>query len=631
MCGIAGYLDTRGAAPEQAVVAEMVRRIAHRGPDDTKVSVVSNGDRGHTVVFGHARLSIVDLSDAGAQPMSCGEYLTLTYNGEIYNHRELRSQLEGKGHVFRSASDTEVILHAYDRYGDDFVNQLDGMFAFALWDARRHRLVLGRDRVGKKPLFFSWDGARLTFASETKALRACSWVDTSIDWSVVPGYLSMGSIASPRTMHESVEQVPPAATMTCDSNGILDTRRYWQLPSPERYSSTSVAEAGERVRETLWKAVEKRLFADVPVGLLLSGGLDSSAIAAVMAEHGLRPRTFTVSVGGEAGFDELPYARRVAELFGTNHVELTVNDDVTDLLDDVVWHLDQPMADSSAVPTFLVAREARRHVKVALNGDGGDEVFGGYERFRAALVAERVPRVVQRSAARAGSLVPSSDRYFDLRSRAQRFGRAIDMPLFDRYLSWMTIFKREELSRLLPSLDGPPQLEGLREVWEAPARSTLDRLLRVNFVSYLHDDLLVKADRMSMANSLEARSPFLDVALIEVANSLPDHLKTSAFGTKRILKRALRDLLPKDIVHRRKHGFGVPVAAWFRGRLKEPLEDLVLQDDARIAEVVSIPAVRELYRAHLQGHDHGARLWALLVLEGWLRTNEQRSEGLVVG
>jgi asparagine synthase (glutamine-hydrolysing) len=635
MCGIAGWVDLEGAPPDEALAAGMANLVAHRGPDGGGARVLAPGLGSPTVVVGHRRLAIIDLTDAGAQPLSNEDgTVSVVFNGEIYNFRELRRDLEARGHAFRSRSDTEVIVHAYEEFGEGFVARLDGMFAFALWDGRRRRLVLARDRVGKKPLFYAWDGRRLAFASETKALRLCDWVDSSVAWDRLPAYLALGYAPWPETMHRGIRQVPPACFMVLENGVLSEPYEYWSL----RYSEDGAAHgdrsvqlrgAGHEVADRVGAAVERRLVADVPLGVLLSGGLDSSAVVAFMSELGVRARTFTVGIGDDTSYDERRFACIVADRFRTEHTEIEVQADAAALLERLVWFLDQPLADSSAVPTYLIARAAREHVTVVLTGDGGDEAFGGYERFAAALLADRVPLAGQRGAGAVARLLPRTASYHGLRRALERFAREPDLPVLDRYLSWISVFDRRTLSRVLsPELARGAESSTFASYTEEFERAgdvpLLHRLLSANLRTYLHDDLLVKTDRMTMANSLEARSPLLDTALLEDLAALPPWMKATPFGLKRVLRRALRDRLPRRILLRRKHGFGVPVGRWFRGELRQPFEELVLDPGGRMRDALRPGAARELLNQHLSARvDHGPRLWSLLVFELWLRQLER--------
>jgi asparagine synthase (glutamine-hydrolysing) len=632
MCGICGYVDTRGETLDPALLARMVSMLAHRGPDGAKASVLASGPEGPTAVLGHTRLAILDLSDAAGQPLANEDgTVSVVFNGEIYNFKELRRDLETRGHAFRSTGDTEVIVHAYEEWGDECTRHLDGMFAFAVWDGRRRRMLLARDRVGKKPLYYAWDGRRLTFASEIKSLRVCPWVDATPMWEAVPRYLAWGYVPWPDTMHTGIHQLPPGTWMVIESGRLSEPVAYWFPPGGESASGPRVSwdQATTRIGELLRVAVERRLVSDVPLGVLLSGGLDSSAIVAIMSDLGVRAKTFTVSVRDESSYDERRFAALVAERFGSEHTEIEVRADASSLLERLLWFLDQPFADSSAIPTYLIAEAAREHVTVALTGDGGDEVFGGYERFAAALLADRVPALVQRGARMGIRAIPQTSSYHDLRRSVERFTDGLSLPVQRRYRGWVTLFDTPTLSRvlspdLLSEAEGGP-FASFDEAWgETGERPLLDALLYANMRTYLHDDLLVKTDRMTMANSLEARSPLLDTSLIEELATLPASMKVSPFGLKRLLRRAMRDRLPKEILRRRKHGFGVPVGRWFRNELREPFHDLVLSERAYSSHLLRRDGVSALFSEHLQGRvDHGPKLWALLTLEVWLRTQER--------
>lgn len=612
----------------------MGRELLHRGPDAHRLEILAYGKRspggGPSGAICHQRLAIIDLDSRANQPLSNEDgTVSVAFNGEIYNFRDLRAELTRRGHAFRSNADTEVIVHGYEEYGEGVVERLDGMFAFALWDDRSKRLLLARDRAGKKPLYYAWDGKRLTFASEIKALLACPWVSAEVDWSRLHELLLRGYVSSPHTLHRDILQLPAASWMVLGADRLHEPHRYWRLPllpTTAARSSTSWDEASEGVRHHLEAAVEKRLVSDVPLGALLSGGVDSSAVVGLMAGLGGKIRTFTAGLVDDPSYDERAYARLVAEHFGTEHLEIEVRADAATLLDTVLWHLDQPLADSSAIPTYAIARATREHVTVALVGDGSDEVFGGYERFRAALAAERLPRSMIDAVGAVARRLPGGADYFSLKTRASRFATSAALPLEQRYEAWTAVMSRDLLDELLrPELPTPAH-DLVHDAWRASAGlGTLDRMLAVDFETYLHDDLLVKMDRMSMASSLETRSPFLDTALIEYVATLPAWMKATPLGGKRILRRALKDLLPAPVLRRRKHGFGVPVGKWFRGELVEPFRDLVLAPDARSAEVLCRPTVETLFVDHLAGRaEHGPRLWSLLALEAWLRATQDR-------
>ena len=628
MCGICGYLSREGAAAAEAVRA-MAGTLAHRGPDGEGLHVDG------PVALGHRRLSIIDLSEAASEPMTNEDgSLWLTFNGEIYNFREIRRELEAR-HRFRSRSDGEVILHLYEEKGDEAVGALDGMFAFALWDAKRRRLLLARDRAGKKPLVYH-DGPKVfAFASETKALLAHPGVPHERDPEALPLFLTYGYVPTPGTFYRGIRALPPGHSLVVTEAGAEAPKRYWRA----RFRSSGTgqdrggaarpvatdAEAEERFRSLLRAAVERRLVADVPLGAFLSGGLDSSTVVALMAESaGGRVKTFTIGFAGHSEYDERAHARVVAERFSTEHTEFVVEPKALDLVDRLVWHHDGPFGDSSAVPTYLLSELTRTQVTVALNGDGGDEVFAGYLRLYGGAVSERVPRTAFRALRGLLSLLPEpSDRKHPLRF-AKRFAEAGSLPLLERYLRWNGYFTADLPSMLKPelaaALDRERLLESFRVSYAAGEGSALARLLQVNFETYLLDDLLVKMDRMSMAHGLEARSPFLDTAVVEFGASLPDRLRMRFGKGKILLRRAMKGILPDSIMARGKMGFGAPLGAWFRSDLGGFVRERLLDPASPIYEVLQPGPVAELLERHGEARaDLSAQIWALLTLESWLR------------
>lgn len=635
MCGICGFVDLRGAPVDETLGRQMMDLLAHRGPDGEGLLVrQGTGFRDRPSVFlGHGRLKIIDLSDAARQPLANEDgTVWVIFNGEIYNYRDLRRELKQRGHVFRSHSDTETIVHAYEEFGErDFIRHLDGMFAFALWDERRAALVLARDRSGKKPLFYAHDGHRLTFASEIKALLVCPWITRSVATARIPEYFAFGYVPTPHTLYEGIYHLPPASYMVVDPSGARDPVSYWELTFGESSGRrVSEREAAGRVRELLTEAVARRLISDVPLGALLSGGLDSSIVVGIMSQLMKEPvRTFSIGFSDDLSFDERPYAAIAANHFKTKHTEFLVKADAVALLDLLLWHHDQPYGDSSAVPTYLVARLARQHVTVALNGDGGDEVFAGYDRFVAASLAARTPRFLAPVGRTLARMLPENSGYYSFSRRLRRFFEYADASVDRRFIGWISIFDvstlRELLDPDLGALLGETSL--YRSVYRCYERAAelpwLHRLLYLNFMTYLPDDLHVKMDRMSMANSLETRSPMLDTAVVEFVASLPPELKLRWGQTKRILKLAFADLLPGRLLDRKKHGFGVPLGQWFRRQLRPFAEEMLLAPDARSKTYLRQDVVRTLFSQHIVGAmEHGNRLWALLNFELWLRMLE---------
>jgi asparagine synthase (glutamine-hydrolysing) len=599
--------------------------LVHRGPDADGCRIEGR------VALGHRRLSIIDLTQAADQPLTNEDgSLWLVFNGEIYNFRALRRDLEGR-HRFRSEGDGETILHLYEERGDAAVAALDGMFAFALWDARRQRLLLARDRSGKKPLFYHDGPDVFAFASEVKALLKHPAVPHERDETALPLYLTYGYVPTPGTFYRGIRALPPGQRLVATTSGIEGPTAYWR----PRFRAGHVRddrEAEERFRSLLREAVRRRLIADVPLGAFLSGGLDSSSVVAMMAETaGGQVKTFTIGFAGGREYDEREHARVVAERFGTDHTEFVVEPKALDLVDRLVWHHDGPFGDSSAIPTYLLCELTRRHVTVALNGDGGDEVFGGYLRFYGGALSEPLPRALFRLGASLIGLLPEPrDRRHPLRF-AKRFTEAGALPLVERYLRWNGHFTDGLLDLLRPELHEaaarPHVLDSYAEPLERAARvgpgehaTTLSRLLQLNFETYLLDDLNVKMDRMSMAHALETRSPFLDTALVEFGASLPDRLRMRLGKGKVLLRRAMKDLLPATILARGKMGFGAPLGAWFRGELAGLVRERLLDPASPIYEYLRPSPISALVERHgTAAADLSPQIWALLTLESWLR------------
>ncbi|MBM4133155.1 MAG: asparagine synthase (glutamine-hydrolyzing) [Nitrospira sp.] len=621
MCGIAGIVRLDGAAASPQLIRTMTRALRHRGPD------ASGFHADGPVALGHQRLKIIDLSEAAAQPMANHDgSIWIVFNGEIYNYRELRPELEGRGYRFRSQSDTEALLHLYEAMGERCVERLDGMFAFAIWDQPRQRLFLARDRAGKKPLYYARVDDAFVFASEVKALLRHPEMEGAPAAEVIPHYFMFGYAPQGTTFYRGIAQLPPAHTMTVEAGRPMPPRRYWDLSfTPPAGAAPTEADARERVRSLVTDAVRKRLMADVPLGAFLSGGIDSSIVVGVMSRLLNRPvKTFSIGFTGDPSLDETPFARVVAKHFQTDHHEFVVEPKAIDLIETLVWHHDGPFGDASAIPTSIVSRLTREHVTVALNGDGGDEVFAGYLRFQACLAAERLPRGLVQALDGALRALPEPKTYHHWLRRAQRFFRVAANPLFTRLRGWISIFDRD-LDRLLrPEImqgiavqpaDYPAEL-----LARTDAYSALAKVLYVNFMTYLPDDLLVKADRCAMAHSLEGRSPFLDHHLAEYVAGLPDTYKVRGRTTKYLLKAAFADLLPPEILTRGKKGFGVPLGAWFRTDLRDYLRDHLLSSQALCHDYCQPSYVEGLVQEHVAGlRDHGLRLWTLLTFEVWLR------------
>ena len=622
MCGICGELvfDPNDRVRVDTLTA-MRSAIAHRGPDGAGLFVTPDARAG----LGFQRLRIIDLSPVADQPMPNEDgSIQIVFNGEIYNFQQIRQELLSRGHQFRSRSDTETIVHLYEDEGIDAIRRLDGMFAIAIWDGRQRRLVLARDRVGKKPLFLYRDARRIAFASEIKSFFAHPAIPIDIDPASIPAYLRFGHVASPATFYRGVEQLPPATVLTIDARGATQSTRYWWLPAPTKGPAIARDEATRNVARLVTSAVEKRLVSDVPLGAFLSGGLDSTIIVGVMSRLMAQPvKTFSIGFEGDAAYDETQYARLAASHFGTDHSEFRVTPHAIELIDPLIWHYDGPFGDSSAVPTYLVAKMTREHVTVALTGDGGDELFAGYLRFQAAALAERLPRMAGRGLRAALGVLPTpvSDRHW--LARAKRFARFVDLPLAERLDSWSSPFFQNVDAWLAPEFRASLREPAPREAGEANGLSGLSplaRALRHNFEGYLVDDLLVKADRCSMANALEVRSPFLDRALTEYVMALPDHYKLAGRRRKVILREAFADMLPAPILSRGKMGFGVPLARWFAGELRSYVSDVLRPPEAKYRAYVSGTMVEDLLSRHVAGRENRAQeLWTLMCFERWLQ------------
>ena len=620
MCGICGELTFEAGAPvRRETLLAMREQLVHRGPDDQGLFVDADARAG----LGFRRLRIIDLTPVANQPMSNEDgSVHVVFNGEIYNFKALRAELVARGHQFKSHADTEVIVHLYEERGPAFVDAIDGMFAIGVWDSRRRRLVLARDRAGKKPLFYYQDARRFVFGSEAKALFAHPDVPVDIDPAGIPWYFLYGYVPHPSTLYRGIRQLDPASVLVVDADGRVETRRYWSLVYPPSGATSSVtpADARARVRELVTDAVSRRLVSDVPLGAFLSAGIDSTIVVGLMSRLTREPvKTFTIGFEGDEAFDETAGAREVAARFGTDHTEFRVRPSAVDLIDRLIWHHDGPFGDSSAIPTYLVSQMTRQHVTVVLTGDGGDELFAGYLRFRAALAAERLPAGTGPVLNTLLRLLPSAPHERHLLARARRFARFMHLPLVARAARWNSLFQDDLADILRLEAPGDP-LAHLQDVLRAGAgTSPLSRLLAVNFESYLPDDLLVKTDRCTMANSLEARAPLLDTALIEYAASLPDAFKLQGSRTKAILRDAFADLVPPSIDRRPKTGFGVPLDRWFRGELRDYVRDTLLAPGAASRGYLHQEGVRQLVEDHLAGRvNAGHRLWALVSFERWL-------------
>lgn len=622
MCGILGKISFDPTRPvEEALLRRMCQVLRHRGPDGEGIYLKG------PVGLGHRRLAIIDLSEAGRQPMPNEDgTLWITFNGEIYNFLELRDDLLKMGHCFRSKTDTEVILHLYEEKGVECLNDLRGMFAFAIWDEKAKTLFLARDRLGKKPLFYYLDHEKFLFASEPKAILQDPDVKGEPDLEAIHHYLTYGYVPSPYSAFKGIKKLPPAHYLLL-KDGSIQVERYWRLSYKKQGSGEE--EFCQELRERLKEAVKVRLVSDVPLGAFLSGGIDSSAIVAFMSMLSSEPvKTFSIGFEEEE-YNELPYARLVAKRFGTDHHEFIVKPEAVEILPKLVWHYNEPFADSSAIPTYYLAKMTREHVTVALNGDGGDENFAGYDRYVANRMAcryDRLPRLVRKALERGADRFLRSSRPGSLRNRARRFFEAISEEPRRRYSRWMSHFNNERKEDLyteafqqeVKGLDSVDLLLTAYEASDAP--DFVDATLDVDVQMYLPDDLLVKVDIATMAHGLEARSPLLDHQFMEFTASLPSALKLKGKVQKYLFKKALKGLLPDEILHRPKKGFGVPLDHWFRHDLREMAYDVLLDRRSLERGYFKREAVERLLDEHCQGRRAWHYLlWNLLMLELWHR------------
>lgn len=620
MCGICGIIHFDGGPVAKPALKAMNERLRHRGPDDEGYFIDGN------VGLAMRRLKIIDI-DGSDQPLANEDgALQVIFNGEIYNYRALRAELAGRGHRLRTDGDGETIAHLYEDSGAAFPERLRGMFAIALWDRRKRQLLLARDRFGQKPLYYYHDSRVFLFASEIKALLAHPSLPVQSRFANEPealaDYLSFGYIPAPDTAFRGICMLEPASLLTLDGKGAARIRRYWELPPIAPADPSARADSCvEALRDEIDEAVKLRLMSDVPLGAFLSGGLDSSLIVALMRRHSNAPiKTFSIGFEGDDSFDETAWAERAARELGTVHQSFRVKPAALSLLSDLVWQHDQPFADSSAIPTFLVSRLTREQVAVALTGDGGDELFAGYERFYAARLFQKLsilPRPLLLAAAAALKRLPEGTAYYDPIKRARRFVQAAGKPAADAYFDLVRVFSADLLHEMLPG--AKLQSPGLAAYLAEDGRDPVAQILEANMRSYLPDDLLIKADRCSMAASLEARAPFLDHELAEFAATIPINLKLKGAVTKHILKEAARGSLPDAIIERKKHGFGIPLGAWLR-RDMAPARDILLSARSRQRGLLKQAAVERLIRDHEGGRqDNSRQLWALLSLEEWHR------------
>ena len=623
MCGIVGFVNSNSKTASRELLEAMNRCIVHRGPDEDGFFLKEN------VALAMRRLAIIDLK-GGQQPIfNEDKTKAIVYNGEIYNFRELKADLEKRGHKFYTNCDTEVIVHLYDEFGAECVSYLRGMFAFAIWDETDKSLFIARDRVGKKPLLYSHRAnGDLIFGSEFTALLAHPDISREVDYEAIDSYLSYLCVPAPQTAFKKIRKLEPAHWLRW-KDGKIETKRYW-LPDFSKKIKISEEEAIEETTRILREAIKLRLISEVPLGAFLSGGVDSSTVVALMAQESSTPvKTFSIGFE-EQDFSELKYAKKVAEHVGAEYNEFIVKPDALEILPTLVEHYGEPYADSSAIPTYYVSKETRKFVTVALNGDGGDESFAGYERHAAMRIAEiyyRFPKFARNLfIEKPINLLPTSELKKSRFRDAKRFLQAASLPKTERYFRWMSTFNREAKENIYTkdfsqtvSAQNP---SAFLDQWFAKANGSgiLDATLLTDQMTYLPNDLLVKVDIASMANSLEARSPFLDHKVIEFAASLPENLKMGRFETKSLLKKVAAQLVPREVIYRRKMGFGVPVGNWFRGEMKSFVCDVLLSEKSMKRKIIKPEAIKKYVEEHTNAErDHAFQLWTLLMLELWFQ------------
>ena len=630
MCGIAGMVCHNGRRLDEQVLADMTAALFHRGPDDGGAHTIRHSDL--EIGLGHRRLSIIDLSAAGHQPMTSEDRtLWLTFNGEIYNFKEIRNDLIRYGHVFSSDTDTEVILHGYEQYGIGILNKLNGMFAFGLWDDRKRQLILARDRYGKKPLYYQSSQGGLIFASELKSLLKHPEIQRDIDMPSLSRYLLYEYVPAPHSIFKDIFKVPAGHYLTWQS-GAASVSPYWQIRfgGPDGKSLPDEAELEGKLIDLLKTSVERRLVSDVPLGVFLSGGIDSSAIVALMAELMPADRIKTFSIGfEEKSFDESSHARSVAGLFGTDHHEKVFTPAMMlETLPEVWNFLDEPFADASVLPTYMLSKFTREHVTVALGGDGGDEIFAGYDPFLAHKAADLylgIPAVVRdRVLAPLFYALPVSTQNMSFDFRIKQFLKGLPHPPAVRNQVWLGSFDMAEQQKLF-TRDSREHLAGYdpyEEIQQScrgiPFRDSVDQLIYLYSRNYLGEDILTKVDRASMATSLEVRAPYLDVEFAEFVNDLPSNLKIRGTVRKYLLKKSLEKKLPASILHRKKKGFGIPLANWLKKELKPLLLDVFSPDRIKRRGLFDAGAVESLLKDHFSGRkDHRKQIWTLLMFEMW--------------
>ena len=616
MCGIAGIVRWDNRPVLEHEIRAMCGAMVHRGPDDEGIYL------GDGVAIGMRRLSIIDLSN-GHQPVSNEDgSVWIVFNGEIYNYQELRRDLITRGHIFRTNSDTETIVHLYEEYGAGCVDYLRGMFGFAIWNTRTREMLLARDRLGIKPLYYAERNGELLFASELKPILQIDGVDRSLNWQAVGHLFTYLATPGDQSIVDGVKKLEPARVAIARAGRPLQIQRYWDVAFDPNENATE-GELVEQLRAILNESVVLHQVSDVPVGAFLSGGIDSSAVVAMMAKPAAgRLKTFSIGFA-EGSFDELSHARTVAKQFGTDHYDLVLRPDAVQIVEELTWYLDEPFGDTSAIPTYMVSKLAAEHVKVVLSGDGGDELFAGYDKYLVESrerAYDRLPGAVKKIAGAVGGRMPHG-------MKGRRFLRHLALSGADRYLDAQSLFHADEMPSLFQQgafeqIGGPSKLGSYESGVGADLGRPEDWLSPIQYRDlhhYLPLDILTKVDRMTMAHSLEARPPLLDHKLVEFAATIPARFRLNGGTTKYLFKQAMRGVLPDSIIDRQKHGFAVPIARWFRGELAGFARDVLLSDTCRQRGILDARFVEKLLQLNARGRDLDLQLWTALSFEMWCR------------
>ena len=625
MCGIYGYVSSRGGIQPE-ILRRMGDTLRHRGPDDEGEWIQHSEEL--AVALGHKRLSIIDLTSAAKQPISDEDgKIWLTYNGEIYNFRELRSELAAKGHTFKSTSDGEIIVHLYEEMGAACLERLKGMFAFALWDETQQSLFLARDRIGKKPLHYAIYDGGIAFASEIKALLKHPKVVKEIDLSALNKYLTFEYVPAPATIFKSIKKLEPGHYLSYQ-NGKSEIKKYWDIPLADYpIGFKTEDEYAEELRDILERAVRSRLVADVPVGVFLSGGIDSGVIAALAAKADRKIECFSIGFD-EPSFDESSHAKSIAKALGLNHrLKIFNTREMLDNLDELPNFLDEPLADASILPSYLLSKVASERLKVALSGDGGDELFAGYPTYQAHRIItyyDLLPETLKNSVKALAAWLPVSHGNISTDFKIKQFLRGAGVSPEIRFFMWMGSFTESEKKGLLSSdVRAALAHENTYEdvfayIRESGLNKDLERILYLSMKLYLQDDILVKVDRAAMANGLEVRCPLLDQELVEFACRLPMQYKLHGLKTKYLLKKAAEGILPDSIINRKKKGFGIPISKWLTGELKSYMLDYLGEERIKRQGYFNYPYIKGLIDDHLHKRkDHRKLLWTLLIFQIW--------------